>query len=96
MEIANNIAKQLGNATFCLIGAKNLGSLENGLQFQIGRNPKKVQYITIKLNGLDLYDIEFTRITRDLERIVIAEENNIYADMMHSLIEKNTGLITKF
>jgi hypothetical protein len=97
-QVAMTIAKQLGNATLCMIGAKNLGFTENSLQFKIGRNSKGVTHVIIKLNSLDLYDIEFVRIGRapNYTRTVIATCNGYYADMMHQAIETHTGLYTKF
>lgn len=94
MQVANTILNQIGNRALTMIGAKNFGALENGVQFKIMRNSKSVQYITVTLNSLDLYDVEFTRVTRNLERIVIAKVDGIYSDMINQVIESKTGLYT--
>jgi hypothetical protein len=91
--VATEIAQQLGNGALCMLGASNLGCTDNRLCFKIGRNCKGVTHIKITLNSLDLYDMEFLRI-RGPKITVLAEHNNIYNDMMHSIIEAETGLNT--
>lgn len=91
--VAKEIARQLGNGTLCMLGASNLGCTDYRLSFKIGRNCKGVTHITIELNGLDLYDMQFIRIY-GAKMTVKAEHNNVYDDMMHSIIEAETGMRT--
>jgi len=91
--VAKTIAKQIGNRALTMIGAKNLACDENSLCFKIGRNAKSISHIKITLNGMDLYDMEFLRCNKNGVKI-ISTENNVYDDMLNSIIEENTGLYT--
>lgn len=91
--IASEIIRQLGNKAICMIGARNFSATENSVVFKIGKNDKKVTHIKIALNGLDLYDITYIRCW-GVNIKTMAESNNIYADMMHTDIEENTGMRT--
>ena len=91
MAVANEINRQIGNRAFTMMGAKHKFGIENGLQFKIGRNSKKINFVKVTLNDSDLYDIEFGTI-RNLDYTIKKTENDIYADMMHQTIEQNTGL----
>ena len=91
--VAMEIYRQLGHKARYMLGAKNFACTENRLVFRIGRNCKGVNCITIELNGLDLYDMQFIKI-RGADLKVLAEHNNVYADMMHSIIESETGMNT--
>jgi hypothetical protein len=78
-----------------MLGAYNLLSVSNGygLSFRI-KGSKCVNYIKIVLNGMDLYDMEFGKVWGTKYNI-IANENDVYFDMLHSLIEKHTKLYTR-
>ncbi len=92
-QIANTIKNQIGTKALYMIGAKNLLGLESGLSFKIGRNSKRVNYVKIILNGLDLYNIEYGWVTVKKYTVKSTEEN-IYFDGLHGSIERNTGLYT--
>jgi len=91
--IATEIARQLGNKAMCMLGAKNFSCTNNMFCFKIGKNCKRVNYIKITLNGLDLYDMEFIRI-HGAKMTKLAKHTDIYADMMHQIIETETGMYT--
>lgn len=91
--VAIKIFRQLGQKARAMLGAKNFSCSANKLTFRIGGNCKKVNCITIELNALDLYDVQFIKI-RGGNMTVLAECNNVYADMMHSIIETETGMQT--
>lgn len=93
MRIANEIARQIGNKAFTMLGAKNISGDENSITFKIGGNVKKVTHIKIRLNGLDLYDMIFYNVRKAVIK-TLSEFSNIYADQMHSLIESETGMDT--
>lgn len=93
-KIANTIAKQIGNQAFTMIGAKNLLAHESALSFRIGKNVRKVNYVKVTLNGLDLYDIEYGCIWGSNYKVRATDEN-IYFDGLHASIEANTGMFTK-
>lgn len=94
MSVASVIASQIGNKAFTMLGAKNITGDENSLTFKIGRNVKKVTHIKIALNALDLYDMTFYKV-RGVNITVLSEHGGIYADMLHDIIETETGLDTK-
>jgi len=64
----------------------------NWVMFDFKGN-RKMKTCTITLNGLDLYDIKFTKLnmkTFDLK--VVAEFKNIYCDQLKPIFEETTGL----
>ena len=92
--VAKIIYRQIGQRGMTMIGARSHVSTHNSLRFRIGRNSKKVNYIQITLNELDLYDIEFSqvRVTPIPEYKTKATILNVYADMLRNVIEENTGM----
>ena len=93
MNIAQTIAKQLGNKALFMIGAKNLMAGKNYLQMKLGRNSGNWNALKIALNGLDLYDMTFYKI----RKLKISQEktvDNIYCDQLRDIIESETGLRT--
>ncbi len=93
MSIGETIFQQIGGGTYFMLGGKCGLQLENGLSFRI-RGSKEVNYIKITLNAMDLYDMEFGKIWGS-KYTVKANHKNVYADMMHGLIEQETGLATR-
>jgi hypothetical protein len=89
---ADIIRDQIGNKALYMLGAKNLMNVGNGLSLRI-RGSRKVNYIKITLNGMDTYDMEFGKV-HGLNYKVVATHEGIYVDMMHKLIENETGLYT--
>ena len=95
IEIAKIITSQIGSKALYMIGAINLMATDRGVQFKIMRNERKVTHISIKLNDLDLYDLEFINLnkkTYDIKKISLV--NNIYADSLKNIITSETGLNT--
>ena len=63
--VANEIYRTLGGNKFrVMTGAKNLLSTENGIRMRIGRNKTNANFMEVSLNGLDLYDITFAKVTK--------------------------------
>ena len=94
LKIAMTIKQQIGNKALFIIGAKNLVAVNNGLAFKIKKNAKGVNYIEIKLNGKDLYDVRYCNVSvKRVKEIAVA--NDLYDDMLNKSIEENTGLYTK-
>lgn len=108
MEIAETILIQLGGKRFiAFTGAKNFTTIPNGLQFNLPRNAGKVNYVQITLNGLDLYDMRFLKVSlprfnnrtltlSEYKETVIKEFNDVYFDSMQELFTKTTQLYTHF
>lgn len=95
MSIANEIAKQIGNKAFTMMGASNLVDTGEGLQFKIGRNPKSITHVTIKLEeASDTYKVEFIRLGRapSYKITTFGEFEDVHAGQLRELIEQNTGL----
>jgi hypothetical protein len=94
METAQTIANQIGDKALFMIGAKSLGATENSLQFKVGRNDKKVTHVKIEHNSLDLYTMTFYNQRGYNASVVLSEVENVYADMLNTIITKHTGLDT--
>lgn len=99
LAVAYEIQRQIGNMAFSMIGAKNLIALtsENhkmgGLTFKVGRNAKKVTHITIHLDYNDTYTMQFFRVWGS-KITALGEFEDVYCDMLHSMIEAETGMYT--
>jgi len=93
------IAAQLGVA-LRLLGAKDLLLTEDGeggLDFRVGKNPKRVTHISVTLTASDTYDLRFVRYSPSKRTtLTLATYDGIYADMMKDLIADETGLYTSF
>ena len=95
-EVAQEILKQLGGKRFLVMtGSSKLVADKNLLGMKLARNSSGANYLKIKLNGLDLYDIEFISI-RGASFNVKHEFNDIYNDQLVSIFEETTGLYTHF
>ena len=107
-EIANTILEQLGGRRFIVMtGAKDFVAIDNGLRFTIGRNASKANRVAIKLNSLDLYDIEFfyyrpwrfnARTMKEVpeKRETIKTFDGAYCDMLQPIFTETTGMYTHF
>tara|TARA_B100000287_G_scaffold413697_1_gene445488 strand:+ start:67 stop:369 length:303 start_codon:yes stop_codon:yes gene_type:complete len=95
LTVAKTILEQLGGNKFCVMtGAKNLGGTENSLSMKIGRNSSNSNYLKITLNMMDLYDMEFCKLTRMGEKKSVTEYKNIYNDMLQDQFTAHTGMYT--
>ena len=96
MSVAREILNQLGGNKFrVMTGAKNLMGFSEGLVMKIGRNSSNSNYLKITLNSMDLYDMEFAKVSRMGEKKSVTEYNNVYNDSMVEVFEKHTGMYTK-
>ena len=94
---AGLILKQLGGNKFiAMTGAKNFVKDDKSkmIAFKIGRNSKNVNYVRIKLNSMDTYDMEFINM-RAGKMTVRSKANGIYNDQLESVFTENTGMYTK-
>ena len=93
--VAETILKQLGGNQFRMMtGAKNLGATEDSLSMRLGRNSSNSNYLKITLNSIDLYDMEFCKLTKMGEKKSVTEYNNVYNDMMTDQFTAHTGMYT--
>ena len=92
IEIANEILKQLGgrNKLTMMIGMKDAFAIENGLVFKF-KMSKIANYVSIVLNGNDLYDVTFKKLrgfnSKDVEIL-----EDVYCDDLKSIFENTTKL----
>ncbi len=95
LKVAETILEQLGGNQFRMMtGAKNLGGTEDSLSMRIGRNSSNSNYLKITLNSMDLYDMEFCKLTRMGEKKSVTEYSDVYNDMLTEVFEKHTGMYT--
>ena len=99
-EMAKTTLNQLTNSNngmsrlSVMIGAKNFARSEQDytIGFKFAAKAKnKANYCRIKLNAMDLYDVEFIAIKGATVKTV-GTHNGLYADMLKSTFESETGL----
>ena len=94
-HIANEIYRQLGGNRFrVMTGAKNMVSHEFALSMKIGRNKTNANFMVVELNGNDLYNVTFAKLTKMGEMKSVKEYENVYNDMLVSIFESHTGMYT--
>lgn len=93
--IAQTILQQLGGARrlVAFTGAYNFVATGMGVSFRIKN--RSINYVKIKLNGKDLYDVHFSKISGTKE-INVKEFKDIYFDQLVELFEKETGMYLSF
>ncbi len=95
LKVAETILEQLGGNKFRMMtGARNFVGYENGVSMKIGRNSSNSNYLKITLNMMDLYDMEFCKLTKMGEKKSVTEYNNVYNDMMTDQFTAHTGMYT--
>lgn len=94
LQVAETIRDQIGQKAMYMLGAKNVCGGENFLQFRTMKTAKGMgNHIKVELSPADTYTVTFTRI-HGMNFKVTAEVENVYADQLNAIIEKNTGLCT--
>jgi len=91
-KIASTILMQLGGhgRLGVMIGAKFFLAVERGLSFQFKRS-RHFNAVRIKLNAMDLYDVELFKI-RGTSIAKTEKIEGLYADQLKSVMEAKTGL----
>ena len=98
MAVANEIARQIGNGAFRMMGAKNLVGGENYLTFKVGRGARNdygaVTHVTVTLTPKDLYEVKavFARGAKVTDRGTV---ENVYVEELHAVIRNLTGMETR-
>ena len=82
--IAQIIKEQIGHNAFVMMGTSAFGYTNNSLSFNV--KGSDVKSIKIVLNGWDLYDVTFYTAAGQ------KEISNLYCDMLHEAIERESGL----
>jgi hypothetical protein len=95
MNVANEIARQIGSRAMMMIGGKMLLGDVNTLQFDVGRNGNGVTRIRVTVDPTDTYTVEFFKIGRGGHKVtVLATESMVYGDQLRRVIEVHTGMYT--
>lgn len=109
LEVVNTIMAQLGKQTMAMLGAKSFGygvREESGnpyLKFRI-QGSTKVTHIEIEYTQMDWYRLNFYKMPdvlkvthQEFERslVPVKECDMVYDDMLHRIIETETGLYTR-
>jgi hypothetical protein len=95
-QVAMTIIRQMGGMSKlrAMVRAKDFVALESGVQFGFKGN-RKMNKCVIKLNGMDLYDVEFWNIritSKTFKTDMVAEFNDCFNDMLINIFESTTGL----
>ncbi len=98
-SLADTIWQQLGSQRFSLVtGCRPLCYGEKGgkvyLLMSVGRNCHSINRFEVSYNeGSDLYEVRFMRSRNGVTKVV-AYYSDVYADMLHTLFEQHTGMVT--
>jgi hypothetical protein len=90
--IATEIARQIGNRAFLMMGTQHKVAGERDLSFDI-RGSRAWSHVRVTLTVLDLYDVTFIRIGRAPKRVrTEMTVPDVYNDDLKAVIERETGL----
>jgi hypothetical protein len=98
-EVIDTMIEQLGgNKFFIMTGSKpqykDISTDSPLIALKLTRNKSKANYLTIQyMRGLDLYTMEFIKMTKT-ERKIVSTYENIYSDQLTEIFESETGLRT--
>jgi hypothetical protein len=94
MTVGQVILKQLGGGKFmAMTGAHSLMGMDDGLSLKLPSNfaTGGINYIRIKLNVRDTYDVEFGK-TRGMKYTQISSQEGVYNDNLRDVVSDTTGL----
>ena len=94
---AEEVLKQLGGNKFiAMTGAKNFvkNDSKRSISFKIPKAKNNINYVTITLTPMDVYDVEFYSV-RGINLKLVKKEKGVYNDQLQSIFTKNTGLYTR-
>lgn len=97
-QIAQFILNQMGGKRRLesMTGAKDFLVLDNGVQFSFAKAIAGINRVIVRVNGDDLYDIEFgsvrkNRITQLPEYTKRDETTGVYVERLKPIFERATG-----
>ena len=90
LAVANAISGQIGARAMLMMGAKHILGDADSLRFRI-QGCVEINLVKVRLNGRDLYDVEFMKV-RGLAFRVVATCQDVYAEDLNHTIETKTGL----
>lgn len=95
-RIAQTIVRQIGGGMFVAMTGATFIVPANyyGVVIRF-KGCKKCQWLHVRYNSNDLYDLKFTRFNNKTgEEIVVAQFSDIYWDQLQEIFEQTTGLYT--
>jgi len=104
IQIANTILAQLGGNKFiAMTGSTNFLAIPNGISMHLKKNRSGAKYLNITLNGKDLYDMEFSKITikkigafiRDEKLVTVKTIKDVFNDQLQEIFQSVTGFRTQ-
>jgi hypothetical protein len=95
LQIARTILQQMGgqNRLVAFTGAYGFAYADGDVSFRIKN--RKVNYVKVKLNGKDLYDVTFGRVSGTNFKVV-EQLDDVYAEDLIDIFEKSTGMYLRF
>jgi hypothetical protein len=88
-QVAKTIIEQLGGSQFVMLtGSKNFGAIENGVSFRVGKNAKRVSFVSITLDANDTYTMNFL----NSKGVTVAQAGEVYCDKLQDIFEQETEL----
>lgn len=95
MDIARTILQQMGGRARleAFTGAYNFAVGDGSVMFRIKN--RGVNFVKVKLNGKDLYDVTFGRVSGTNFKIV-EQLDDVYAEDLIDIFEKSTGMYLRF
>jgi|TARA_B110000261_G_scaffold164154_1_gene212491 hypothetical protein len=94
MNIAETIRDQIKALDFWAFGAWGakdfVKTSTEGLRFKTSGMVKWKGYVSIELNGHDLYDVKFQRV-RKMNVVTDKELDNVFADQLVEIINAQVG-----
>ncbi len=96
MTVSKTILEQLGGHKFTVMtGATHFTGSANALSFKLpgcgGFTRGGINKVTVRLNALDTYDVEFLRL-RAGKSAVVAYKEGVYAEDLQATFTRETGL----
>lgn len=99
-QIAAEILRQLGGQQFAALTGARCFAIEKGLHVKF-KGSRKADILQIRLNGGDLYDLEFYKLKKVdgndfLSRVLVEKFEDVYCDQLVLLFESVTNLYAHF
>lgn len=99
-QIAETILRQIGWGQFKLLTSATAYVIERGISIEF-KGSRKASILKVRLNGGDLYDMEFMKIVKDKETgcresRTVETFNDVYFDQLIPLFESTTNLYAHF
>ena len=96
-QVPAEILRQLGGSKFiAMTGSKNFTYDSKNpfyLSMHLTKNKAGAKFLKIELNGLDLYNVTFSKLIKE-QIVTVKSFENVYDDMLQNIFTQVTGLST--